>query len=164
MKSLRHGWGCQPPQTASCIHSRHIQSGWAHSNAVHWHTVADLHSFTHPSRLRFWGSVTCGVKIKSLCHGWRWQPPQTASCIHSRHIQSGWAHWFEVHMHTVAASHSYTHTTWHKYWGLGFGVTSCGVKMMSLRHGWGWQPPQTASCIHSRHILVEHIYMLSIGT
>ncbi len=33
---------------------------------------------------------------------------------------------------------------------LGFWVT-CGVKMMSLCHGWGWQPPQTASHIHIRH-------------
>ncbi len=27
---------------------------------------------------------------------------------------------------------------------------TCGVKMMSLCHDWGWQPPQTASCIHIR--------------
>jgi hypothetical protein len=25
-----------------------------------------------------------------------------------------------------------------------------GVKMMSLRHGWGWYPPQTTSYIHTR--------------
>ncbi len=34
---------------------------------------------------------------------------------------------------------------------LGFWVT-CGVKMMSLRHGWGRQPNQTASHIHIIHI------------
>ncbi len=34
---------------------------------------------------------------------------------------------------------------------LGFWVT-CGVKMMWLYHGWGWQPPQTASHIHIRHM------------
>ena len=34
---------------------------------------------------------------------------------------------------------------------LGFWVT-CGVKMMSLRQGWGWQPLQTASLIRIRHI------------
>ncbi len=34
---------------------------------------------------------------------------------------------------------------------LGFGVT-CGVKMMRLCHGWGWQSPQTASHLHIRHI------------
>ena len=31
------------------------------------------------------------------------------------------------------------------------GVT-CGVIMMSLRHGWGWYPPQTPSCIPIMHI------------
>ncbi len=34
---------------------------------------------------------------------------------------------------------------------LGFWVT-CGVKMMSLYHGWGWHPPQTTSYIHVLHI------------
>ena len=34
---------------------------------------------------------------------------------------------------------------------LGFWVT-CGVKMMWLCHGWGWQKPQTTSHIHIRHI------------
>jgi hypothetical protein len=34
---------------------------------------------------------------------------------------------------------------------LGFWVT-CGVKMMSLHHGWGGQPMQTASHIHIRHV------------
>ncbi len=32
-----------------------IQSAWAHWYAVRWHTVAALHSFTHPTWLRFWG-------------------------------------------------------------------------------------------------------------
>ena len=31
-------------------------------------------------------------------------------------------------------------------------VVTCGVNMMSLRHSWGWQPPQTAFIIHIRHI------------
>ncbi len=34
---------------------------------------------------------------------------------------------------------------------LGFWDT-CGIKMMSLRHDWGWQSPQTAFCIHIGHI------------
>ena len=29
---------------------------------------------------------------------------------------------------------------------------TCGVIMMSLRHGWGWYPPQTPSCIPIMHI------------
>jgi hypothetical protein len=32
-----------------------IQNIWAHWYAVHWHTVAALHSVTHPTWLRLWG-------------------------------------------------------------------------------------------------------------
>jgi hypothetical protein len=65
--------------------------------------------------LGFW--VTCWVKIMWLCHGWGWQPSQTASHIHIRHVQSIWAHWYAVHRHTVAALHSFTHPTWLRFWG-----------------------------------------------
>ena len=52
MMSLRHGWGWEPgPQTDFLIHITHIQSVWAHWYAVHWHTVAALHSNTHPMSL-----------------------------------------------------------------------------------------------------------------
>jgi hypothetical protein len=61
--------------------------------------------------------VTCGVKMMWLCHGWRCQPPQTASHIHVRHTQSVWAHWCAVHWYTVAALHSFTHPTWLRFWG-----------------------------------------------
>ncbi len=196
--SLCHGWGRQrqPPQTVSHIHIRHIQNVWAHWYAVHQHTVAALHSYTHKNKLRYWGFldhlwsqnavaalhsythttwirfwgsgslmeskwcryvmieadshlncfsylskkyskclstliccplaynssltqlysqilaqilgfwVTCGVKMISLCHGWGWQPPQTVSHIHIRHVQSVWAHWYAVHKHAVSALHS----------------------------------------------------------
>ncbi len=53
--------------------------------------------------LGFW--VTCGVKMMSLCHGWCWQPPQTAF-HHLRHIHSVWAHWYAVHRHMVVVLHS----------------------------------------------------------
>ncbi len=71
------------------------KSVWAHWYAVHWHTVAALHSFTQRNRLGCWGSgslVACGVKMMSLCHVWGWQPTQTASPIHLRHLQNVWAH------------------------------------------------------------------------
>ncbi len=65
--------------------------------------------------LWFW--VTCGVKIISLCHGWAWQPPHTASPIHIRHI-SVWAHWYyAVHGNKLVAIQSYTHTSWVRFWG-----------------------------------------------
>jgi hypothetical protein len=92
----------------------------------------------------FW--VTCGVNMMWLCQLWGWQPPQTASHIHIRHIQSVWSHWYAVHRHMVAALHSFTYLA-HI---LGFWVT-CGIKMMWLCHGWGWQPPQTVFHIHIRH-------------
>ncbi len=56
MMWLCHGWGWNPPQTDSYIHIRHIQSDWAYCYTVHWHTVAALHRFTHPTRCRFWGT------------------------------------------------------------------------------------------------------------
>ncbi len=119
MLSVRPDWEWQPPQTASLIHIRCIHSVWAHWYAVHGPTVAALHSHTHTSWFfgGFW--VTCGVKMISLHHGWGWPPPQTASLIHIRHIQSVWAHWYAVHGHTVAALHSHTHTTWLRFWGSG---------------------------------------------
>jgi hypothetical protein len=187
MMSLCHGWGWQPPQTASHIHTRHIQNVWVHWYAVHCHRVAALYSFTHSNWIRLWDSgsleeskwchyvmveadchlkllptsildiskngwahwyavhghtvaalhryppylaqilglwVTCGVKMMSLCHGWGWLPPQTASFILSRHIQNDWVHWYAVHGHTVAALHSYTHPTWLRFWGSGSLVES----------------------------------------
>ncbi len=57
--------------------------------------------------------------MMSLCHGWGWQPPQTAFPIHLRHLQSLWTHWYAVHRHKVAALHSHTHTTWLRFGGSG---------------------------------------------
>jgi hypothetical protein len=54
------------PQTASHIHIRHIQCVWAHWYADHGHIVAALHSYTHPTWLRCWGS---GSLVESKwCH------------------------------------------------------------------------------------------------
>jgi hypothetical protein len=49
--------------------------------------------------------VTCGVKMMSLRQGWGWQPLQTASLIHTTHIQSVWAHchWYAVHPHITSS-------------------------------------------------------------
>ena len=95
--------------------------------------------------LGFW--VTYAVEMMSLCHGWGWQPPQTASWIHIRHIQSVWEHWYDVHRHIEVALHNYLPYLTQI---LGFLVT-CGVQMMSLRHGWGWQSTQTTSHIHIKY-------------
>ena len=124
---LRYCWGCRTFQTASHIHEihliTHIQRGWAHWYAVHWHTAASLlHSFTHTTWIRFWGFGS--PVMMWVCHGWGWQ----ASPIHFRHIQSVWAywyHWYAVHWHTAAALlHSYTHPSWLRFWGSGSLVES----------------------------------------
>jgi hypothetical protein len=83
---------------------------WAYSISI-----THLYSHYLGQILGFW--VTCGVNMMWLCHGWGWQPPQTASHIHIRHIQSDWAHWCAVHWHTVEALHSFTHPTWLRFWG-----------------------------------------------
>ncbi len=119
MMWLCHGWGWQPPQTASHIHIRHLQSNLAHWYAVHRHTVAALNSFTHLGSDFGGYVVTCGVEIMHFCFVWGWQPPQTASHIHIRCIKSGWAHWYAFHGHTVSPLHRYTHPTWHRFWGSG---------------------------------------------
>ncbi len=109
--------------------------------------------------LGFW--VTCGVKMMSLPHGLAWQPTQPASGIHIKHVQclrtlvcSPWAY---------SSSHKqlYPHYLAHI---LGFWVT-CGVKMMSLGHGWGWQPPKPLLPTSTIDIykVFEHIDMLSMS-
>ncbi len=113
---LSHSWGWKPPQSASCIHIRHVQSVWAHSYASHRHMIAAFHSYTQlGSDFVLW--VICGVKTMWLCHDWGWQPPETAPCIHIRHVQSVWVHWYNVHRHMVVALHSYSHPTWLGFWG-----------------------------------------------
>jgi hypothetical protein len=44
--------------------------------------------------------------------------------IHLRHIQSVWAHWYDVHRHIVPALHSYTLSTCLRFGGSGSHVES----------------------------------------
>ncbi len=106
--------------------------------------------------LEFW--VTCGVKMMWFCHDWGWQPPQTASHIHIRHIQSVWAHWYAVHGHTVSALHSYTHPTWLRFWGSGSLVESkwCDYVMVEAEG----QLKLLPTSILDIYKVFEHIYML----
>ena len=88
-----------------------------------WRPLAYISSLTQlylPYSAQILGfCVTCGIKMMSLCHGWCWHHSQTASCIHLRHIlHSGWAHWYAVNWHMIAALPSYTPRTW----GSDFGV------------------------------------------
>jgi hypothetical protein len=161
MMWLFQGWGSQPPQTASHIHIGHIQSDWAHSYAIHGHTVSALPSYPHylGQILGFW--VTCRVKMMWLCHGWGWRPSQTDSYIHIRHINSDWAHWYAVHMHTVAALHSFTHPTWLQFWGTWSLVESkwCNFVMVDADSHLELLP----TSILDIYKVIEHIDMLSMG-
>ncbi len=105
--------------------------------------------------------VTCGVKMMWLCHGWGWQPPQTAFHIHIRYIQSVWAHWYAVHKHMVAALQSYTHTTWLRCWGSGSLVESkwCDYVMDEADSHLKLLP----ASILDIYKVFEHIDMLSIS-
>ncbi len=64
--SLHHGWGWQPPQTASHIHIhiKHIQSVWEHSYAIHRHTGAASYTYIHPSWPRIWPLATASVMAR----------------------------------------------------------------------------------------------------
>ncbi len=105
--------------------------------------------------------VTCRVKMMWLCHVWCWQQPQTASYIHIRHIQSTWAHCYPVYMHTVAAFHIFTHTTWLRFWGSGSLVESkwCIFVMVDADSHLKLLPIS----ILDTYEVIEHIDMLSMG-
>ncbi len=140
---LCHSWGWQPPQTAFLIHIRHIHSVWAHWYAVHWHMVAALHSYIPRTWLRIWGSGSLWVSK------WCYYVIVEADS-HLKLLLASILDIYTVFEHIDILSigiqlQPYTVIP------LGFWVT-CGVKMMSLRHSWGYQQSQTASCIHIRHI------------
>jgi hypothetical protein len=89
------------------------------------------------------------VSVEIIPLRYRWgcrtfqTPPHIHEIHHITHIQCGWAHWYVIHWHTAAALlHSFTYTTWIRFWGSG------SLVMMWLCHGCGWQ----ASLIYIRHI------------
>jgi hypothetical protein len=157
-----HVWGWQPPETASHIHIRHIQSVWAHWYAVHWFAVSPLHSYTHPTFLRFGVLGHLLSQMMWLFHDWGWQPTQTALHIHIRHMQSVWAHWYAVHRHMVAALHSYTYPNSLRFWGSGSLVELkwCDYVMVEADSHLKLHP----TSILDIYKVFEHIDMLSIGT
>ncbi len=161
MMSLCHCWGWQPTQTAFCVHNRLIQGVWAYWCAVHGHMVAASNSYPHylAQVLGFW--LTCGLNMMWLRHCWGWQPHQTASYIHIRHMQSVWEHQFAVHRHMAVASNSYTHTTWVRFWGSCLLVESiwCHYIMVEADRHIKLLPTSTLGICK----VFEHINMLSMG-
>ena len=69
-----------------------------------------------------------------------------------------WAHWYDFHRHTLAALHSYS-----PYVAQILSLVTWGVKMMSLCHGWGYHPIQTALYILMRYTIIWAFGMLSQG-
>ncbi len=96
-----------------------------------------------------------------FCHGWCWQPPQTASHIHIRHIQCDWAHWYAIHWHTVSPLHSNTHPAWLRFWGSGSLVESkwCDYDKVEADSHLKLLP----TSILDMHKVFEHIDILPIG-
>ena len=106
-------------------------------------------------------SVTCGVNMMSLCHGWGWPPTQTDSHIHIRHTKSVWSLWYAVHGDKVAALHSYTHTL-----GSNLGALSHLRSQNVVSTSW-LRLTATSNCFPSSILdiykVFEHIDMLSMG-
>ncbi len=98
--------------------------------------TATSNCFPHPY---YTYTVTCGVNMMWLCHGWGWQPPQTAFRIH-------------ITLSTLQCS-PFAYTYRKSLTPLIFrGSVSLVESKWSTRHGWGWQPPQTSSPMNIRHI------------
>ena len=162
-----HSWGWQPPQTASCIHIKHIQSVWAHWYAVHGHHSAALnrYCYTPTTWLRIWGSGSLVL--------WHWHDvivswlrlTATSNCFLHTYMtpQSVLAHWYAVHQHMVvvvlAALGSYPHY---------LAQMLCSGSLVDLKYlflsGWGWLHLKLqAAFILVLYIMFEHIDMLSIS-
>ena len=86
--------------------------------------VADLHSYIHPTWLRFWGS---GSLVESKgCHDVMFEADSNLKLILASilDIFKAIQHIDIVHWHTVSPLHSYTHPTWLRFWGSGSLVES----------------------------------------
>ena len=136
--------------TAPHIHIsiRHIQSVWAHWYAVNGEMVVASNSYTHTTWLRFWGSdwVTCGVIMMSFC--------QVEADSHLKLLPTSTLIIYKVfkHIDMLSMGICQKHQTVIPTPLVLLRLWTCGVKMMSLPHGWGWQPTQTSSDIIIRKI------------
>ncbi len=122
--SLHHGWGWQPPQTASSIHIRHIQSVWAHLYTVHMHEVADLTVIPslHGS---YFGVLSHLWSQNDVITLWFWL---TANSNYFPHPHLMYTKCFSTLICCCWAygstSNSYTKLTWVIFWGSGSLVES----------------------------------------
>ncbi len=161
MMPLHDGWGWYPPQTASQIQARYIQSVWAIDMLYQGHMGARLYRYSGQVGQRFW---TFGSLVEwEWCHYIMVEAdihlrllPTSILDIHNMFeplvccLKGIWIHPCIIIPAKVASD---------------FGIwVTCGVKMMPLCDGWGWHSPQTASHIYIRHIkCVWGIVLLSQG-
>ena len=92
------------------------------------------------------GGVTWS-QMMLWCHGWGCKRSQTASHIHIGGIWCVWAHSYTLDGHMGAPLHC---NTCSGGWSVIFwknGVVRLH-QMILWNHGWGWEPPLTASHIH----------------
>ncbi len=149
--------------TSNCFpHVRHTKSVWAHCYAIHGHSVSALHSYSHLTWLRFWGSGSllestwCDyVMVKADSH--LKLLPSSMLDIYKvfEHIASA------VYGHSVSALHSYTHPTWLRFWGFGSLVDStwCEYVMVEADSHLKLLP----TSIFDLYKVIDHIDILSIG-
>ncbi len=158
---LHHGWGWYPPQTASYILIRHIQSVWAVGMLFQGHMVALLYRYTGQVGPRF-------GKAGSLVE-WKWcHNVMVEADIHLRLLHTSILDTYKVFKSLVCCMKGVwvqPHTVTLAKLAPDLGSKGhLGVKMMPQCHGWGWYSLQTTSYIHIRHIQsVWDIGMLSQG-
>ncbi len=137
-----------------------IESVWAHWYAVHGHMVAALHSYTHRTWLIFRGS---GSLVESKwCHY-----VMVEADSHLKLLPTSIWDLYKVfgHIDMLSMGIQYQpYTVIPTILGSDFGALGhLWSQMMWLCYGWGWQPPQTASCIIlDIYKVFEHIDMLCI--
>jgi len=147
--SLHHGWGWYQPQTLSYIHIWHIQRVWAIGMLSQGHVGAPLYRYTGQVGTRFWDLGS--LMERKWCHYVMVQADiYLRPFIYPYYAyKKCLSHWYAVLRACGCTLIPLHQPGLPQIWGFRF---TCGVKMMSLRHGWGWYPPQTTSYIHIRHI------------
>ncbi len=153
--SLHHGWGWQPPQTASHIHLRHIQSVWALWYTVHGHVTVASNSYTHLTWIRFWGSGSlveskwCGYVMVEANSHLKLLPASILDIC-----KSFLAHWYTGLGHMAAASNSNTHTTWVRFWGSGSLLVGKSIRNSAKFHNYSNSGPFELHNFHRNFIFL----------
>jgi hypothetical protein len=158
MMPLRHGWGWYPPQTASHIWARHIQSVWAIDMLPQGHTMgAPLYQYTGQVGPRF---CTFGSLVE-----WKWcHYIMVGADIHLRLLPTSILDLYKVFEVLFCCLKGTLVSLYQQRWPQILEFGSFVEWKWCHYNGWGCHPPQTASHIHIRHIkCVQGIVLLSQG-